>query len=302
MSRYVRALFVISAFLVPAAAQPFTAWVKGPETVNAGSSIYVAVDTSLPLGARLTLVGVSSPFGGTSVIPDGDKKDEQGRNITWGGTGYPWVFRIVVPTAHPSGTYGVSLTISSGGANVTVQPTIRVVPAANPLPPAPYLASAPIPGIGKWQDTFNALGSKWCQTGTEPMSFGVEGQVWYYDGARVYFQLADYTQNKAWEQCALNIARQYRDYVVANKGSIIGNRIFTTGLRMAFERTGDPTFRDAVLMLAHQNSWSYNVQYAVPASQIRESAYILNAFIDAQKLGDKPHPNMSRYVDYLLGH
>jgi hypothetical protein len=145
------------------------------------------------------------------------------------------------------------------------------------------------------------LAGKWCPTSSSVLSFGVETQVWYYDGARVYFQIADYTKDKSYESCALSIARQYRDYVVSQSGNIAGNRVFTRGLRMAYERTGDTSFKDAVMLLSTKNVWALRPT-AVSDEAIREASYIVNAFIDAEKLGAPRHPHLLRYVDYLIGH
>jgi hypothetical protein len=145
------------------------------------------------------------------------------------------------------------------------------------------------------------LATKWCPAPNTVLSFGDESQVWYYDGARVFFQIADYTKDKSYEDCAFLIARQYRDYVVANGGMILGSRVFTRGLRMAYERTGDVSFKDAVILLSTKNIWAPTA-VGVSDGSIRETAYIVNAYIDAEKLGASRHPHLLRKVDYLIGH
>src|ERR1035441_3232919 len=83
-----------------------------------------------------------------------------------------------------------------------------------------------IPSIDVWQQKMTSLGQQWCNP-SEQMSFGYEPQIWYYDGGRTYFQIADYTGRPAnWEPCALNIVGQYRDYVLSNNGALPGWRVF----------------------------------------------------------------------------
>ena len=131
--------------------------------------------------------------------------------------------------------------------------------------------------------------------------FGYEPQVWYYDGARVFFQIADYTGDRNWEACAFNVARQYRDFVISNNGRIPGWRIFSRGLRMAYERSGDATYRQAVRLLS-TNAGVATWTPAVTDLAIREMAYIAEAHIDAEKMGDARSPHLARTIDYLLGH
>jgi hypothetical protein len=144
------------------------------------------------------------------------------------------------------------------------------------------------------------LGEKWCNV-SETMAFGYEGQVWYYDGARVYFQIADYTGDPKWEKCAWNIARQSRDFVTQAGGHIQGWRVFPHGLRMAYERSKDESYRKALLLLA-KNSAFASQGGGVSDELIRETAYVVEAYVNAEKAGAPRDPLMAQAVDYLLGH
>ena len=145
-----------------------------------------------------------------------------------------------------------------------------------------------------------SLGTKWCKTDTV-LGFGVESQVWFYDGARVYFQIADYTKDAKWENCALWIAKQYRDYTIKANGGQPAYRLFPHGLEMAYRRTGDESFKTAVLLMAK------NAPYAssgggVSTKLIRETAFVLNCYLAAERLGAPRHPQTERAVAQLLGH
>jgi hypothetical protein len=143
------------------------------------------------------------------------------------------------------------------------------------------------------------LGKKWCNP-TAVYNFGTSSQVWYYDGARVFYQIADYTRDSSFEACALNVARQYRDYVISKNGSIPEYYVFTRGLQIAYERTGDPTYRNAIVLLTKTGFVRW--QQAISDYVIREVAFALNTVIDAERAGEPRSPHLARLADYLIGH
>jgi hypothetical protein len=144
------------------------------------------------------------------------------------------------------------------------------------------------------------LGTKWCNP-NQTFVFTDETTVWYYDGARVYFQLADYTGNRAlYEPCALNIARQYRDYVIATNGGIAGWRVHPHGLRMAYERTGDPSYRAALIVLTTKTTDAFYGGNIWP-DLMRETAYILSSFVEAERAGEPRHRLLTQTAGFLLG-
>jgi hypothetical protein len=145
------------------------------------------------------------------------------------------------------------------------------------------------------------LGTKWCNLSQSFGTFSYEQTVWYYDGARVYFQMSDYTGDRSWDACALNIARQYRDYVIAQQGRLQGYRVFSRGLQMAYERTGDATYRQALALLAGDVGY-VRWKPTLDDSLIREVAYALNAVVDAERAGEPRSPDTVRLADYLLVH
>jgi hypothetical protein len=153
------------------------------------------------------------------------------------------------------------------------------------------------PGLAKWQNDMLALGRKWCNG--QAYAFGWEQDVWYYDGTRVYYQIADYTQDPFWNQCALNVAHQYRDYVISNKGKIPGWRVFPRGLRMAWERTGDDSYKQAVILLATNSAYAY-LAGGASDTLIRETAYVTEAYIEAERVGQPRNPKLQQAAGYLI--
>jgi hypothetical protein len=132
------------------------------------------------------------------------------------------------------------------------------------------------------------------------LDFDNESQVWFYDGARVYFQIVDYTGDKKWRDCALNIARQYRDYVLYWNGRVPGYKVHSRGLMMAWRRTGDASYRTALDLL------SRNSPYAVTGgiidySGMRETAYVLEGYIAAERAGLPRNPLLGTAATALIG-
>lgn len=154
------------------------------------------------------------------------------------------------------------------------------------------------PGLSVWQKNMTVLGRKWCNG--KKYGFGWEADVWFYDGTRVYYQIADYTHDSSWNSCALNVAQQYRDYVLEHSGKIPGWRVFPRGMRMAWQRTGDDTYKQAVILLARNSAYAYKAGGASD-TLIRETAYVVEAYLEAERVGEPRNPKLQTAVDYLLG-
>jgi hypothetical protein len=174
-----------------------------------------------------------------------------------------------------------------------------VVSQPPPAPPTPTLLGSDIPTKSKWESEMIRLGNKWCNT-SQVFYFGDESQVWFYDGARVYFQIADYTRDKKWEACALNIARQYRDYILAWNGRLTGWRVHPHGLLMAWQRTNDASYKTALDLLSRNSPYAATAG-TVDYSGMRESAYVLDGFIAAEKAGLPRNPLLGKAATLLIG-
>jgi hypothetical protein len=196
------------------------------------------------------------------------------------------------------GQYTVILNTEMDGVTNTATLPV-VVSQPPPVPPPPILLGLDIPTKSKWENTMTRLGTQWCSP-SEVLDFDNESQVWFYDGARVYFQIVDYTDDKKWRDCALNIARQYRDYVLYWNGRVPGYKVHSRGLMMAWRRTGDASYRTALDLL------SRNSPYAVTGgiidySGMRETAYVLEGYIAAEKTGLPRNPLLGTAATALIG-
>jgi hypothetical protein len=227
-----------------------------------------------------------------------------------------WV--VVTPSSSTlPGNYTVTLTATSNALvhtlalpiNVVSVPRFKLSRRDTPVVRAPRLATPPLPRgpLARYKaymlhtESPNSSAARCdpAHAAKYTWSFGIEQQAWYYDGALVYFEIADYTGDPKWKACALSIASAYKAYALSG---VTGWRVFTQGLRRAFEETGDTTYRDAIVKLTTTGS-----PYAVPGgdpsdSLIRETAYILRAYTDAHLVGQTPDPAaVKRSLNWLLG-
>ena len=126
------------------------------------------------------------------------------------------------------------------------------------------------------------------------------GNVWYYDGIRVYYQITDYTGDASWETCAGYVKDVYRPYVLLS-GGVPGYRVFPHGLYEDHLRTGETASRDAVVRLAENSAFAHRGGGVHP-NLVRETAYLVNAYRVAKLAGEEEHRNYQRAVAFLLGH
>jgi hypothetical protein len=218
--------------------------------------------------------------------------------------------QVSVPDTAIAGDYTVSITFSetpSGGNSTVLQFPITVVHIP-PLrtQPIDWTTVPPIPGLARWEQTMvspNGGGAQWCPdkaNPTEKMAFGYEAQVWFYDGARVYYQIANYTGDQQWANCARNIESQYSDYILNNKGSIPMWRIFPKGLEMSMCPSCDPKYAAALRALINGTLYTKTAGYPWDGV-IREMAFTLDLEVAQQTAFGEPHKNLTSTADMEIG-
>lgn len=162
--------------------------------------------------------------------------------------------------------------------------------------PAPNLASK-----ARWESNMLSIGSKFCNRALLEQLSTWEGSVWYYDGIRVYQQIAKYTNNSDWLDCAALVRNIYRPYVLNNQGKIGGWRVFADGLLEDWRKTGDPLSRSAVQQLATNSPFAPQSGGADPELS-RETAYLIGAYLAASEVGSPQSSRLSTAVNYAIGH
>ena len=81
----------------------------------------------------------------------------------------------------------------------------------------------PIPLLSTWESNMTTFGRQICNK-LVPAQTPPLGAV-YYDGERVYYQIATYTGDPTWNSCAGWAEIIYRDrYVLPNNGGVAGLR------------------------------------------------------------------------------
>jgi hypothetical protein len=134
----------------------------------------------------------------------------------------------------------------------------------------------------------------------------------YYDAERVYYQIATYTGNSAfWNVCAAKAEAIYRDqYAIPNNGVTASHWVFTHGLRLDFERTGDVTSKNTAELISQNSPISRDSACCPPAGGFdpvgqnlsREVAYAINSYLDTEALGFPKRKNKDLFISYALGH
>jgi hypothetical protein len=292
----------------------------GSQNVYAGSDLYIGI-YPVPLSGQKKALDLSSstftpPASSITShlinsVPNADERKDHAINPETrkptnpqGLSGYIYSpsygskVRLRTTAATPPGRYTVSLSFSSSGMTVPVTHTFNVLEAPGPVQRKPIPAAPPIPGLDRWKKRMVADGKRFGVLG-EAMAFGVEQQVWYYDGGRVFLQISDYLDDKAnWVPCAQNVLNQYAER--ASSGAQ-GWRVFPHGLAMYYWRYQDERMKQAVLDLASKSTYAHMGGGADVLLE-RETAYIINAYVKSAQLGEPVNPLLKVAVDYALGH
>lgn len=179
--------------------------------------------------------------------------------------------------------------------------SIRVVNSSTPKVSAPRSPAPPISRLAEWESNMIKFGEMHCDLEEILDLTTWEGSVWYYDGMRAYYQIADYTGNTFWNLCSDYVREVYRDFVLNSDGLIQGWRVFPHGLAEDYYRNGDSDSRDAVVLMAQNSAWA-NQGGGESFELSRETAYLIHAYLTAMEIGEVKHPNLDLSVNYAIGH
>lgn len=165
---------------------------------------------------------------------------------------------------------------------------------------------APIPEIERWKAQMVKYGRAVCDRLSEPRPLDDLLGLTYYDGQRVFLQIAEYTGDTAWIACAEQAAAVYRDrWVLVAGGSIPGHWNFTDGLTMDYRRTGNERSKRAVVLLSARAAYARDrtpLAWTRSAYYSREVAYALLSYINAEALGQPKRQRRADLVDQAYDH
>jgi hypothetical protein len=210
-------------------------------------------------------------------------------NITASATTTPGIHTIIIKgTSHIE---GVVRTVSID-VNVVSPAQMAISKTSFPPPVA-------IPQKAQWESDMTKFGTSWCDP--NKLDF-IDQSILYYDGTRVYYNIADYTHDPKWNQCARFTADAYTNYVNGLGGNLQSYRVFTQGLHMDYDRIGTAASKQVVTLLDHgTNSWYADPSHISGPEPMREAAYALDARLDSSELSGTSNPLMKDEVNAMLG-
>lgn len=156
------------------------------------------------------------------------------------------------------------------------------------------------PILDQWKSNMLVYGNKNCDFLNSSANNEDKLASTYYDAEEVFFNISNFTGDPKWGACARQAEQIYKNYYLApNNYSAPGYWIFSRGLADAFIRTGDPTSKQAVVLLTQNASFcpdtAYNRQELPKYNYQRENAYAASAFIDAYRVGAGLSPRIKAF-------
>lgn len=231
----------------------------------------------------------------------------------WPSQYYMFAVRVRTNAQTAPGRYAVNVILQDNGKDVSSTYYFTVLPPATaPLARSTY--ASPIPGKYVWESYMLQLGHKYCDdqsysasrdrlnaAGTFLTGWGWQGDAWFYDGGRVYQQLASYTNDPKWNHCALTILDPYRQWILNNNAAMQLYSVFPYGMTMNYWRTGDNSNAAAIQALATKGGGA-NYGGWVDPYMIRETAYITDVRIANEMITSQRDRLLAKGIDKLLGH
>ena len=164
-----------------------------------------------------------------------------------------------------------------------------------------------IPAIAEWQAQMLQYGQQHCtQLGNTSLTSDARLALTYYDAQWVFQQMAGYTANPSWLDCA-NAARSiYRDqYVLIYDGRTPGYWNFTFGLAADYITTNNQTSKGALLLLAHNASYAVDstpLAWTQDSTLSREVAYAIMSYLNSEAIGEPRRPRLYDLANQALDH
>ena len=293
-------ILLLAVAISDACALDYSIQASGPRHVTQGHYIFFQVTGTVTSGpdenATPTVAGL--PAGAVASFPN-MQKFCCGK-FFWTISGQNPV-KVETAAQTPVGTYQIAITYTSkSGIERSAKHVLIVDPVPTALMVADFPPDVPLAGLSQWKANMVSYGKAHCVP-TELATY--EGFVWYYDGTRIYHQIADYTMDPKWTECASALDAFYRKYVLSNNGNIQGWRVFPLGLSMGYMRNGMAADKTAVLALLTNGYANFsNVALVIDWMLSREISYGLETHLVAESLGNPRNPNFQNVVEILFGH
>ena len=296
MTSGLKIIFIfLCTLLAQAAVSDFSIQVAGPKSVYRGHQLYLKLSGTILAGTDTDLVTVT-----ITRLPAGVQASWV-RNCC----GESQIYRVYQPhmlilkadanAALGSNTVVIAYSLPSGlTKQVTYDFTIGDVTTMNP--PAVLPANTDLPAVSLWRENAK-LARPFCLVG----NIGVESDVWYYDGARTYFNVNNILGTQEMFNCAEFQNSLYRRYVLDNRGALPGWRVFPHGLATHYEKTADSSSLEALRLLMN-SPWTTPSIYGIDPEVMRDISYAVNVHLENERLGMARRPGLQPLVEQLIGH
>src|SRR5579885_750702 len=174
-------------------------------------------------------------------------------------------------------------------------------------PAAIWADDTPIPRLAEWEANMTTYGKQHCaKLAPKTADWATQAESIYYDGERVFYQIALYTNDPSWKDCAARAEAIYRDgYVLPHQGGAAGFNNFSGGLRMDYHLTQDATSQRAVTLLAQNAAFAKDgtpLNWTADAFYSREVAYVIMAYLNAEAVGEPRRPRLTDMINQALDH
>jgi len=198
-------------------------------------------------------------------------------------------------------------------ANLSDSVTINPAPLAVSAAPESSLSSQtttvrpPIDTVllSQWQQQMTTFGQQHANL-LSSLSGDAALDATYYDAARVFYQIADYTHDPSWLAPAHEAATIYRDqFVIPSNGDVPGYWNFTGGLLLDYQHTGDVQSKDAITLLANNAAFARDgtpLEWTASTVQSREVAYSIMSYLNAETVGQPHRARLDDLVTQAIGH
>jgi hypothetical protein len=295
--RWKFALVFFGLSAIAASAFDFSVWTVGPQSVVQGrmaivaggetnvsgtASHFVASISNLPPNSRGYIISNVTRYPNSAAVNLGDS----------------FGIKVITTPDTPLGLYHLTVTVSATASDGAQVKRSKVIPLqvrqlAAPLVKKPFPPNVALPAIQQWEANMRSYGKKYVDLNYIGCCADFTG-VWYYDGARAFLQMADYTGDASFLAFAQRINEAYRDNTLATEGSR-KYAIYPHGLREVYLRFGDEQSKEAIRLLQEHPGYNYRAQWGAPWDASREMAYGLSVHAVAESLG------LPRHVETSMG-
>jgi hypothetical protein len=159
--------------------------------------------------------------------------------------------------------------------------------------------------LSQWQQQMTTFGQQHASS-LRGLSGEAALDATYYDATRVFYQIADYTQDPSWLAAAHEATTIYRDQsVLPNTGTLPGYWNFTGGLLLDYQHTGDVRSKDAIILLSNNADFAREgtpLEWTASTVESREVAYTIMGYLNAETVGEPRRARLDDLVTQAIGH